>query len=111
MTTVSVTEHDSSTGITTRQYKSLGGRMLHDWFTIEIVTVPLPEEQCNYIPGSTPLHYQTSEKHVYFCSRIHVNKRVKLTFSFTDEFTDFDILHDSTVMSKFIQMYGADSWV
>lgn len=111
MTTVSVTEHNSSTGITTRQYKSLGGRMLLDWFTIEIETVPLPEDKWDYIPGSRPLHLQKATKNVYFCSRLHVNKRVKLTFSFSDEFTDSDILHDSNVMSKFLQMYGHDNWV
>lgn len=94
----------------TRQYKTLGGRALLDFFTIEIVTVPLAESDCDYIVGSRPLHYQTTEKHVYFCSKIHVNKRVKLTITFSDEFSDSEILRDHNVVSKFIQMYGSDNW-
>ncbi len=84
--------------------------MLLDWFTVEIETVPLPESEWNYLPGSSPLHLQKATKYVYFCSRIHVEKRVKLTFSFSDEFTDSEILHDHNVMTKFIQMYGSDNF-
>lgn len=80
--------------------------MLHDWFTIEIEEVPC---EGYHAPGTT--RWIETSKNVYFCSRIHVNKRVKLTFSFSGEFSDFDILHDHNVMTKFIQMYGADSWV
>jgi hypothetical protein len=70
-------------------YRTLGNCQLLDWHTVKI-------------------DHRGDNKHVIFTSRIHVNKEVELTFCFADTFTDHEILCDSLVISKFIQMYGAD---
>jgi hypothetical protein len=70
-------------------YHHLGQYRLQDWHTVKI-------------------DHRGDNKHVIFTSRIHVNKEVELTFCFADTFTDHEILCDSLVISKFIQMYGAD---
>lgn len=72
-------------------YKRLGKHTLLDWYGVEI-TAPDAE-------GS---------KHVLFHSSIHKNMPVKLTFCFSDRFTDSEILNDHSVMTKFIAHFGVD---
>lgn len=96
--------------VTTNTYKTLGGRLLRDYFTVEIEERELPEDQHDWEIGVSPLVWVTTSKHVFFTSRIHVNKRVELTFSFSGIFKDHEILKDHNVITKFLQMYGADSF-
>jgi hypothetical protein len=71
-------------------YHHLGKCRLLDWHTVKI-------------------DKRGDNKHVIFTSGIHVNKEVELTFCFADTFSDAEILNDSMVVNKFIQMYGADA--
>lgn len=48
-------------------------------------------------------------KEVTFLAPFYVNKTLKLTFCFNKSFSDYDILHDKDVMTKFINSYGVDS--
>lgn len=97
--------------VVTKSYKTLGGKALQDYFAVEIETRDLPEKDCHYEIGVHPLTWITTSKHVFFTSRIHVQKRVELTFSFSGIFTDYEILHDHNVMTKFLQMYGNDNFI
>lgn len=73
-------------------YKTLGKHALKPWYSVEI-TEPDAE----------------NSKHVLFHSTIHKNMPVKLTFCFAHTFTDSQILNDHSVMTKFIQHFGADA--
>ncbi|UYL05222.1 hypothetical protein DIDNDMLP_00237 [Klebsiella phage KP13-7] len=96
--------------VTTNTYKTLGGRLLRDYYAIEIEERELPEDKHYWESGVSPLLRVTTSKHVFFTSRIHVNKRVELTFSFSGSYKDHEILNDRIVINKFIQMYGVDSF-
>jgi isocitrate lyase len=76
------------------QYKTLGNHTLQPWYSVEI-TEPDAE----------------NAKHVLFHSSIHKNMPVKLTFCFSGDFTDYEILNDHSVMTKFIEHFGVDSFV
>lgn len=76
-------------------YTSLQGRSLQPWYSVEIV------EECNGTDGPT--------KAVYFHSTIHKNMPKKLTFCFSWKFTDHEILRDHSVVTAFIESFGADA--
>lgn len=71
-----------------RFYKWLDGRPLMDFYTIRIEK-----------DGDT--------KRVYFMSRIHVNRDSAVSFSFSDEFSDYEILEDLTLLRWVQERYGS----
>lgn len=75
-------------------YKFIGKYRLQDWYGVEITA---PDNE-----GS---------KHVLFHSRLHKNMPTKLTHCFSDAFTDLEILNDPSVMTKFIEHFGPDSFI
>ena len=58
---------------------------------------------------SVGIETEGDSQYVYFLAPLHVNKKVKLTFSFSMEFNDWEILNDRDVMTKFINMYGHEA--
>ena len=72
-------------------YKYLNGEPLQKWFSVEIVHIP-----------------ETKTKVAYFISEIHVNRRVGLNPSFSDEFRDAEILRDRNLLSTIYAKYGTD---
>ena len=68
-------------------YKSLDGRPLKSYLQVEI-------------------REENGSKHVIFHSTIHVNKQRKLTFCFSKDFTDAEILKDYSVIKKAWELYG-----
>lgn len=72
-------------------YEYLNGKPLQKWYSIEIEHIP-----------------ETKTKVVYFLSEIHVNRRVALNPSFSDEFRDAEILRDHDIISGIHARYGLD---
>lgn len=70
-------------------YKQLKGRTLQDWYTIEI-------------------DRSGDSVYVTMHSRIHVNKEVKVSHCYSHQFTDGQILHDSTLYTWIVNRYGSD---
>lgn len=69
-------------------YSWLGGQRLQHWYKIRIEN-----------NGDT--------KHIVFCSKIHVNKEVKVNFGFaSNSFTDKDVLNDRDLMAWVLNRYG-----
>lgn len=68
-------------------HKTLGGRLLHPWYTIEI-------KKCG------------DNKSVTFVSHIHVNKRVDPSFCWSSKFSDSQILSDGHLLGWVAQCYG-----
>lgn len=68
-------------------HKTLGGRLLHPWYTIEI-------KKCG------------DNKSVTFVSHIHVNKRVECKFSWSSVFSDSQILMDCDLRKWILDKYG-----
>lgn len=88
-------------------YKFYRGRLLQDWYHIEIVTITLPEEQQHFEQG-TSIWVSTS-KQAFFCSKIHVDKRSKIgADSYSGLFTDSEILNCNYLSTSICQKYGAD---
>ena len=71
-----------------RTYKKLDGKPLLDWYSIRITNV------------------REDTKEVTFCSRIHVNKEVVLPTTYSDQFTDEQILRDGTLFNAVISRWG-----
>lgn len=78
-------------------YNQLGNRSLQDWFHIEIVKIRSNDGTVN--------------KHVKFHSRLHKNMPVTLSFCFAEIFSDFDILRNPRVVNKFVECFGAESFI
>ena len=78
-----------------RRYTWLGNCQLKGSYHIEIINVESSDGSVN--------------RHVEFHSSIHKNMPVRLTFCFSSQFTDGDILRDHNVMTKFIEHFGADA--
>ena len=72
-------------------YKCLNGEPLQKWYSVDIVHIP-----------------ETHTKVAYFISEIHVNRRVELNPSFSDEFRDAEILRDRDLLSRIHAKYGTD---
>lgn len=70
-------------------YNHLAGKQLQDWYSIRI-------------------ERDGESVEIVFCSRIHVNKEVKASFSFDHSFTDGQILRDSTLITWVYNRYGSD---
>lgn len=70
-------------------YNVLNNRPLWDWYSIRI------EE----IGGS---------KHVFFQSRIHLNKELHVSFQFSTEFSDWEILNDRDLITWVFNRYGSE---
>ena len=70
-------------------YKTFKGRTLQDWYSIRI-------------------EREGESVEVVFCSRIHVNKENKCSFSFSHAFTDGEILRDDTLATWIYNRYGSD---
>lgn len=73
-------------------YKRLRNFKLQDWYGVEIT---LDEDT----------------KYVRFHSRIHKNMPTDITHWFSSGFSDNEILNDRGVMTKFIEHFGADSFI
>ena len=71
----------------TTLHKTLGGRLLQPWYTIEI-------------------NRSGSNKSVTFVSRIHVNKRNNPSFSWSSKFSDHEILRDGHLLGWVARCYG-----
>lgn len=86
-------------------YDYFRGRKLQDWYHIEIETRELPEEQQHFEQGTSI--WVTTDKRIYFCSRIHVNKRVKIgADSYSGLFTNSNLLNDKYI--KVYERFGTD---
>ncbi len=48
-------------------------------------------------------------KQVFFVAPLYVNKISKVSFSYSDVWSDMSILNDSALLTQFINRYGADS--
>ena len=77
---------------TMTKYKCLGGRPLQDFYHITIDKVD------DGTPGGA--------KVVTFHSRIHVNKANVCPVTYGTGFSDFDILHDNSLLSWVYRKYG-----
>lgn len=70
-----------------KTYNTLAGRELWDWYAIRIEIID-------------------DSKHVYFLSRIHVNKEVQVSFTFSTDFSDAQILNDNDLYTWIVNHYG-----
>lgn len=83
------------------------GRPLQDWYHIEIETRELPEEQQHFELGTSI--WVTTSKQAFFCSRIHVEKRIKIgADSYSGLFTAREILNCNYVSTSICQRIGGD---
>lgn len=83
--------------MTTATYNRLGNNLLKPFYSVKIVKQQSTDGSIN--------------KHVEFHSTIHKNMPVKLTFCFSDSFSDSAILNDRDVITKFINHFGASALV
>jgi hypothetical protein len=67
------------------------GKLPH-WLTIEI-SIETDE-------------YENTSKYIYIHSLIHLEKRVKLTWSYSTKFTDHEILSDNKLFNYIIEVYN-----
>lgn len=74
------------------EYRNLGTHRLRDWAYVEI------EER-------------DDTKRVIMCSRMHINKRIELTWSYDTSFSIQKILQDGNLHAKLSQTFGPDVWV
>jgi hypothetical protein len=84
--------HTSESGSGAKTYHWLGGRALQFWGSIRIEAVG-------------------DSKFVIFCSEIHVNRESRVSFSYANTFSDWEILRDRTLVTWVINRYGADAFV
>lgn len=87
-----------------RRYKTLHGNQLQSWFTLEIEEHELNPEDWHCVTGTSVI--AKSNKVVYMCSTIHVNKRVKLNPMFCGTISDMEILRDSDLLKSIGNHYG-----
>ena len=73
-------------------YHVLGGKRLQHWYGIRIDQ----SDDC---------------KTVTFCSSIHVNREVAVSFSYDATFTDWEILRDRSLVSWAIRRYSSNIFV
>lgn len=59
---------------------------------------------------SVRIETRAEAKHVVFTSTIHVRKEVEVTWCYSLEFTDAEILADTNLAAKFSQHYGKDAF-
>ena len=89
------------------RYDFYKGRRLQDWYHLEVVTHTLPEEQQHFELGTTK--WITTSKEIFFCSRIHVNKRFKIGCdSYSGAFTDQEVINCNRVSTSICQRVGGD---
>ena len=74
------------------EYRNLGAHRLRDWAHVEI------EERDDI-------------KRVTMCSRMHINKRIELTWSYDTSFSNEEILQDGNLHAMLSKTYGPDVWV
>lgn len=91
------------------RYDFYKGRKLQNWYHIEVVTITLPEEQQHFEQGTSI--WVSTRKEAYFCSRIHVNKRIKIgADSYSGLFTDDQILNCNYVSTSIANLIGGNIW-
>lgn len=74
------------------EYRHLGNSQLRDWAHVEI------EER-------------DGNKYVIMCSRMHMTKRIELSWCYGTSFSNEEILRDGNLHAKLSQTYGPDVWV
>lgn len=88
------------------RYDFYKGRRLQDWYHLEVVTITLPEEQQHFEQGTSI--WVSTRKEIFFCSRIHENKRFKIgADSYSGLFTDQEVLNCNYVSTSICQRIGA----
>lgn len=60
------------------------------------------------LPGylSIEIREENGSKHVYVHSKIHVNKERKISYSYSTDFTNEQILNDPQLFQTIANMYG-----
>ena len=75
----------------------------------------MPSHTYTYLCGFQLPHHsvkitcENGRKQVSFIAPFYHNKESKITWEFSDVFTDHQILNDRDVLKEFIQRYGSDS--
>lgn len=75
-----------------RVYHHLCGKPLRDWIHVEI------EDHDDH-------------KAVVFVSKFHVGNRFPISWSYSENFTDDEILRDTNLGAKCVNMFGRDVYV
>lgn len=89
------------------RYDFYKGRRLQDWYHLEVVTHTLPEDQQHFEQGTSI--WVTTSKEIFFCSRIHVEKRIKVgADSYSGLFTDLEVINCNYVSTSICQRIGGD---
>lgn len=72
-------------------YNHIGKHRLQDWYHVEIIE-------------------RDGSKYVRFHSRIHKNMPTELTYCYSTDFADHEILRDHSLLTKFIEHFGVASF-
>jgi|AGFS01.1.fsa_nt_gi hypothetical protein len=106
---VSVVDTETNLETVIDHFNFYKGRPLQDWYHIEIETRQLPEEQQHFELGTSI--WVTTSKQVFFCSRIHVEKRIKIgADSYSGLFTTNELMNCNYVSTSICQKIGGDIW-